>query len=126
MAGGLPQGLRQPPVRRGGRHYRIQFPGPAGTASVEAALKLARKYTGRETIVSFTNAFHGMTLGSLSVTGNSMKRSGAGIALNHTMPMPFDNYLDGRTPDFLLVERLLVGPADKADSHPSRLSGGQQ
>jgi diaminobutyrate-2-oxoglutarate transaminase len=90
-----------------GLDYRIQFPGPAGAASVEAALKLARKYTGRETIVSFTNAFHGMSLGALAVTGNSMKRSGAGIALNHTLPMPFDNYLDGQTPDFLLFERLL-------------------
>jgi diaminobutyrate-2-oxoglutarate transaminase len=90
-----------------GLDYRIQFPGPAGAVSVEAALKLARKYTGRETIVSFTNAFHGMSLGALAVTGNSMKRSGAGIALNHTLPMPFDNYLDGQTPDFLLFERLL-------------------
>jgi diaminobutyrate-2-oxoglutarate transaminase len=90
-----------------GLGYRVQFPGPAGAASVEAALKLARKYTGRETVVSFTNAFHGMSLGALAVTGNSMKRSGAGIPLNHTVPMPFDNYLDGRTPDFLLFERLL-------------------
>jgi diaminobutyrate-2-oxoglutarate transaminase len=88
-------------------NYKIQFPGPAGTNAVEAALKLARKYTGRETVVSFTNAFHGMSLGALAVTGNSMKRSGAGIPLNHTVPMPFDNYLDGRTPDFLLFERLL-------------------
>jgi diaminobutyrate-2-oxoglutarate transaminase len=90
-----------------GLDYRVQFPGPAGAASVEAALKLARKYTGRETIVSFTNAFHGMSLGALAVTGNSMKRSGAGIPLNHTVPMPFDNYLDGRTSDFLLFDRLL-------------------
>lgn len=90
-----------------GLDYRIQFPGPAGAAAVEAALKLARKYTGRETVVSFTNAFHGMSLGALAVTGNSMKRSGAGIPLNHTVPMPFDNYLDGQTPDFLLFERLL-------------------
>jgi diaminobutyrate-2-oxoglutarate transaminase len=90
-----------------GLDYRIQFPGPAGAAAVEAALKLARKYTGRETIVSFTNAFHGMSLGALAVTGNSMKRSGAGIPLNHTVPMPFDNYLDGQTPDFLLFDRLL-------------------
>ncbi|HEY0540519.1 MAG TPA: diaminobutyrate--2-oxoglutarate transaminase [Actinoallomurus sp.] len=90
-----------------GLDYRIQFPGPAGAASVEAALKLARKYTGRETVISFTNAFHGMSLGALAVTGNSMKRSGAGVPLGHTVPMPFDNYLDGRTPDFLLFERLL-------------------
>jgi diaminobutyrate-2-oxoglutarate transaminase len=90
-----------------GLDYRVQFPGPAGAVAVEAALKLARKYTGRETVVSFTNAFHGMSLGALSVTGNSMKRNGAGIPLGHTVPMPFDNYLDGKTPDFLLFERLL-------------------
>ncbi|GIH71871.1 diaminobutyrate--2-oxoglutarate transaminase [Sphaerimonospora thailandensis] len=90
-----------------GLDYKIQFPGPTGTNAVEAALKLARKVTGRQTIVNFTNAFHGMTLGSLAVTGNSMKRNGAGVPLNHTVTMPYDNYLDGRTPDFLLFERLL-------------------
>ncbi|MBS9533942.1 diaminobutyrate--2-oxoglutarate transaminase [Mycobacterium sp. M1] len=87
--------------------YKVQFPGPTGTNSVESALKLARKITGRESIISFTNAFHGMTLGSLSVTGNSMKRGGAGIPLVHATPMPYDNYLDGVTPDFLWFERLL-------------------
>ncbi|WP_433231670.1 diaminobutyrate--2-oxoglutarate transaminase [Actinomadura formosensis] len=87
--------------------YKVQFPGPAGNHSVEAALKLARKYTGRETVVSFTNAFHGMTLGALAVTGNSMKRTGAGVPLGHGVAMPYDNYLDGRTPDFLLFETML-------------------
>lgn len=74
--------------------YVVQFPGPTGTNAVEAALKLARKVTGREHVVSFTNAFHGMTLGSLAVTGNSMKRSGAGVPLTHTTAMPYCNYLD--------------------------------
>ena len=87
--------------------YKIMFPGPTGANAVEAALKLARKATGRESIVNFTNAFHGMTLGALSVTGNSMKRGGAGIPLVHATPMPFDNYLDGRVPDFLWLEKLL-------------------
>ncbi|WP_253876947.1 diaminobutyrate--2-oxoglutarate transaminase [Actinomadura rupiterrae] len=87
--------------------YKVQFPGPAGNHSVEAALKLARKYTGRETVVSFTNAFHGMTLGALAVTGNSMKRTGAGVPLGHGVAMPYDNYLDGRTPDFLLLDTML-------------------
>jgi len=87
--------------------YKVQFPGPTGTNGVEAALKLVRKLTGRQTIISFTNAFHGMTLGSLSVTGSSMKRGGAGVPLSHTVPMPFDSYLDGQTPDFLLLKRLL-------------------
>ncbi|POM23899.1 Diaminobutyrate--2-oxoglutarate transaminase [Actinomadura rubteroloni] len=90
-----------------GLDYKVQFPGPAGNHSVEAALKLARKYTGRETVVSFTNAFHGMTLGALAVTGNSMKRTGAGVPLGHGVAMPYDNYLDGRTPDFLLFETML-------------------
>ncbi|WP_119726561.1 diaminobutyrate--2-oxoglutarate transaminase [Thermomonospora amylolytica] len=90
-----------------GLEYKIQFPGPSGTNAVEAALKLARKYTGRQTVVAFTNAFHGMTLGSLAVTGNSMKRGGAGVPLGHTVTMPYDNYLDGQTPDFMLFERML-------------------
>ncbi len=90
-----------------GLDYKVQFPGPTGTNAVEAALKLARKVTGREAIINFTNAFHGMTLGSLSVTGNSMKRAGAGIPLVHATPMPFDNYFDGATEDFHWFERLL-------------------
>jgi diaminobutyrate-2-oxoglutarate transaminase len=87
--------------------YKIMFPGPAGANAVEAALKLARKITGRQSVITFTNAFHGMTLGALSVTGNSMKRGGAGVPLVHATPMPYDNYLDGRVEDFLWFERLL-------------------
>lgn len=37
--------------------YKVMFPGPTGTNSVEAALKLARKVTGRTHILGFTNAF---------------------------------------------------------------------
>ncbi|MGW5094634.1 diaminobutyrate--2-oxoglutarate transaminase [Streptomyces nodosus] len=87
--------------------YKVMFPGPTGTNAVESALKLARKVKGREAVVSFTNAFHGMSLGSLAVTGNAFKRAGAGIPLVHGTPMPFDHYLDGRVPDFLWFERLL-------------------
>ena len=87
--------------------YKVMFPGPTGTNAVEAALKLARKVKGREAIVSFTNAFHGMSLGALAVTGNAFKRAGAGIPLVHGTPMPFDHYLDGQVPDFLWFERLL-------------------
>ncbi|MFC9788546.1 diaminobutyrate--2-oxoglutarate transaminase [Rhodococcus sp. NPDC127528] len=90
-----------------GLDYKVQFPGPTGTNAVEAALKLARKVTGRESIINFTNAFHGMTLGALSVTGNSMKRAGAGVPLVHATPMPFDNYFDGATEDFHWFERVL-------------------
>jgi diaminobutyrate-2-oxoglutarate transaminase len=87
--------------------YKVMFPGPTGTNTVESALKLARKVTGRELVISFTNGFHGMTLGALSITGNSFKRHGAGVSLNHSMAMPFDQYLgeDVDTVDYL--ERFL-------------------
>lgn len=76
--------------------YKIMFPGPTGTNSVEAALKIARKVTGRDKIISFTNAFHGMTLGALSITGNESKRKGAGVALGDTVFMPFDDFVEGQ------------------------------
>jgi len=75
--------------------YKVMFTGPTGANTVESALKLARKNTGRETVIGFTNGFHGMTIGSLSVTGNRMKRKGAGMSLPNTVAMPFDNYMDG-------------------------------
>lgn len=87
--------------------YKVQFTGPTGTNAVEAALKLARKVTGRETIVSFTNAFHGMSLGSLAMTGNAAKRRGAGVPLGHTVRMPYDNYLDESTYGLQMFQRML-------------------
>jgi diaminobutyrate-2-oxoglutarate transaminase len=90
-----------------GLSYRVQFPGPTGTNAVEAALKLARKATGRKHIASFTNAFHGMTLGSLSVTANSMKRNGAGVSLNDSSHFPYDGYLDGNVDSIRILEALL-------------------
>lgn len=74
-------------------NYKVMFPGPTGTNAVESALKLARKATGRTTIMSFTNAFHGMTIGSLSITGNEEIRKGAGVPLNNTISMPYDQFI---------------------------------
>ncbi|GMW03013.1 MAG: putative diaminobutyrate--2-oxoglutarate aminotransferase [Candidatus Hydrogenedentota bacterium] len=73
--------------------YKIQFTGPTGTNAVEAAFKLARKVTGRTAIVSFTNGFHGVSLGSLAATGNSHFRNAAGVPLQNTVFMPYDGYL---------------------------------
>src|SRR5690606_26625448 len=93
-----------------GLDHKIVFPGPGGANAVEAALKLARKVTGRESVINFTNGFHGMTLGALSVTGNSLKRGGAGVPLVHATPMPYDDYFNGDVPDFLDFERMLDDP----------------
>ncbi|HEX9059299.1 MAG TPA: diaminobutyrate--2-oxoglutarate transaminase [Clostridia bacterium] len=70
--------------------YKMQFTGPTGTNAVEAALKLARKVTKRSQLIAFFNGFHGMSMGSLSVTGNLFARKGAGIPLNGVTFMPYN------------------------------------
>ncbi|MCC3311573.1 diaminobutyrate--2-oxoglutarate transaminase [Nocardia africana] len=97
-----------------GLDYKIQFPGPTGANAVEAALKLARKITGRATVVNFTNAFHGMTLGALAVTGNAAKRAGAGVPLPHVHPMPYDGYLGG-VDELAWIERMLDDTSSGVD-----------
>ncbi len=89
-----------------GMRYRVQFPGPTGANAVEAALKLARKVTGRRTVVSFTNAFHGMTLGALAVSANPFKREGAGVPLEYTATAPYDGQLNGQLGDVDTIETL--------------------
>jgi diaminobutyrate-2-oxoglutarate transaminase len=98
---------------RGMDHHKVVFPGPSGANAVEAALKLARTVTGRSGVVHFTNSFHGATLGTLAVTGNSQHRRAAGVPLTGATPMPFDGY-DGRHhPEHLA--RLLADPGSGLD-----------
>ncbi len=98
-----------------GLEYKLQFPGPTGTNAVEAALKLARKVTGRDRVVGFTNGFHGMTLGSLSVTGNAMKRGGAGVALGNATSMPFANFLGDDVDSLHVLETMVTGESSGLD-----------
>jgi acetylornithine/succinyldiaminopimelate/putrescine aminotransferase len=46
----------------------------SGTEANEGALKLAKRYTGRTEIISFKKSYHGSTHGSLSVSGNEIKK----------------------------------------------------
>lgn len=55
-------------------NYKVQFCGSTGTDAVEASLKLAKKIKGRQGIFAFMGSYHGMTLGSLSVTSSRKKR----------------------------------------------------
>lgn len=71
-----------------GFNYKIQFPGPTGTNAVEAAMKLARKVKKRNNIFAFMGAFHGMTLGSLSMTTDKDSREGAGVVLTDVTHIP--------------------------------------
>ncbi|KRR29606.1 diaminobutyrate--2-oxoglutarate transaminase [Bradyrhizobium retamae] len=75
-----------------GLSYKIQFPGPTGTNANEAALALARKYTGRSSVMAFTNAFHGMSLGSLAVSGSASTRDLGGVARHDVIRVPYDSY----------------------------------
>ncbi len=95
--------------------YKIMFPGPTGTNAVEAALKLARKVTGRQNVVSFTNGFHGMTLGSLALTGNGGKRAGAGVPLNNVTHMPYCDYLGPEADTIANLERCLSDSSSGMD-----------
>ena len=73
--------------------YCFQFTGPTGANAVEAAIKLARKVTGRQNIVSFTNGYHGMSLGAMAASGNRAYRTASGVALSGATFMPYDGYL---------------------------------
>ncbi|WP_340015737.1 diaminobutyrate--2-oxoglutarate transaminase [Paenibacillus sp. FSL K6-1318] len=78
-------------LKKKGMEYKLQFCGPTGTNAVEAALKLARKYTGRTGVFSFMGGYHGMSLGSLAVTSNRDSRQGAGRALDGVTFIPYPN-----------------------------------
>ncbi|WP_336968824.1 diaminobutyrate--2-oxoglutarate transaminase [Sphingobium aromaticiconvertens] len=96
--------------------YRAMFTGPTGTNAVEAAIKLARKITGRQMVIAFTNGFHGMTLGALACTGNAAKRGGAGIPLSHVSHEPYDGYFGPDVDTAALLEQKLADPSSGLDA----------
>jgi acetylornithine/N-succinyldiaminopimelate aminotransferase len=61
----------------------------SGAEAVEGALKTARKHTGRGALVAFDGAFHGDTLGALSVGGNPLYRTPFGPLLPEVAFLPF-------------------------------------
>ncbi len=70
---------------------RVYF-GNSGTEAVEAAMKLARRHTKREKIVAFYGAFHGRTMGALSLTASrSLQRKGFGALLPSIFHVPYAN-----------------------------------
>jgi ornithine--oxo-acid transaminase len=64
-------------------------PASSGTEAVEAAIKLARAATGRPRILYAEHAFHGLTLGALSLNGNAEFRDGFGPLLSDCHPVGF-------------------------------------
>jgi diaminobutyrate-2-oxoglutarate transaminase len=97
--------------------YKVMMTGPTGTNAVEAAMKLARKVTGRRNIIAFTNGFHGMTMGALSCTGNAGKRAGAGGgSLCGTTHMPFEGAFGPDMNSLKIIEEMLSNPSSGVDA----------
>ncbi|MDF2185894.1 pyridoxal phosphate-dependent class III aminotransferase [Grimontia hollisae] len=71
---------------------KVQFCGPSGADAVEAAIKLAKQTTGRNTIAAFHGAYHGMTNGTMALMGNlSTKARRQGLMADvHFLPFPYD------------------------------------
>jgi diaminobutyrate-2-oxoglutarate transaminase len=97
-----------------GLDHKVQFTGPTGTNAVEAALKLARKVTGRRNVVAFTNAFHGVSQGALAATGNGHHRMGGALSLPDVTRLPYDGYAAGLDTAELL-DQLLSDPSSGID-----------
>ena len=99
-----------------GLDYKVQFTGPTGANAVEAALKLARKVTGRTNVISFTNGFHGVTLGAVSATGNQHHRGGASIPLSGVTRMPFCGYYGYNADTLKMIDKQLSDPSSGIDA----------
>ena len=95
--------------------HRVMFTGPTGANAVEAAMKIARKSTGRTNVIAFTNGFHGVTTGALAATGNGYHRGGAGMDTNGVTRLPFDGYADG-VDSAQLLEQMLSDPSSGVDA----------
>jgi 4-aminobutyrate aminotransferase len=89
----------------------------SGTEAVEGALKLARHHTGRPNVIAFYGAFHGRSLGSLSLTSSKAKyRSGFGIVTpgSYHAPFAFDGELTGAAYIEEVLFRHMTEPGDVA------------
>lgn len=99
-----------------GMDHRVQFTGPTGANAVEAALKLARKATGRSNVVAFTRGFHGLSAGALAATANSSMRGGPVNGLSGVTRLPFDGYLGAGVDTAEVLAAMLTDPSSGVDA----------
>ncbi|MEU2878416.1 diaminobutyrate--2-oxoglutarate transaminase [Streptomyces sp. NPDC007070] len=117
-------------LRPRGLDYKVQFTGPTGTDAVEAALKLARKQTGRSGLVAFTGAYHGMSRGSLAVTGSRRARRAGGITGQDVTFVPYEDGPHGPFDSIGYLERLFDDPSSGVELpaavivEPMQMEGG--
>jgi len=63
----------------------------SGAEANEAAIKLARKHTGKHKIIVFQQSFHGRTFGAMSATGQDKVRNGFGPLVSEFVTLPFND-----------------------------------
>ncbi|MDA9537126.1 diaminobutyrate--2-oxoglutarate aminotransferase [Bradyrhizobium sp. CCBAU 21362] len=102
-------------LRERGLQYRFQFTGPTGANAIEAALKLSRKVTGRQNIISFTQGYHGLSLGAVATSGNRFYRAASGVSLCGTTFMPYDGYFGPDVDTAEYLRDLLVDDSSGID-----------
>ncbi len=111
LRGVLPAGFRE--------SAKIQFCGPTGADAIEAAIKLFKTHTGRETLMAFHGAYHGMTAGALAMTGKLGPKEAlhGSLPYVHFLPYPYAYRCpfgvgQGRTAELSLnyIENLLGDP----------------
>jgi diaminobutyrate-2-oxoglutarate transaminase len=113
-----------------GLDYKVQFCGPTGTDAVEAALKLARKATGRSGLLAFTGAYHGMSRGSLGITGSRRARRAGSVAGGDVAFVPYEDGPLGPFDSIGLIERMFTDPLSGFDLpaavivEPMQMEGG--
>ena len=84
-------------------HFTRTFFCNSGAEANEAAIKLARKYTGRSKFITFKDSFHGRTFATMSATGQDKIKKGFGEMLGTFIHIPYNqpeilkDYIDEET-----------------------------
>lgn len=106
-------------LRPRGLDYKVQFCGPTGANAVEAALKLACKATGRSGMVAFSNSYHGMSAGAMSVTASFRRRKEQYLNPAWVQFFPFDGFTGLR--DELAMLRAMLTTKGSGISPPAAI-----
>lgn len=72
----------------------------SGSEAIEGALKLAKRYTGRNKIISFTNAYHGSSHGALSICGNEDFKRAFYPLLPNVFHLPYNSFSELKEIDY--------------------------